>query len=67
MSVEHDLRRKQRLIVLDSGIVDARHVAGREHPHDSRNAERCISAQHRHTGMSVCGLNRPCAQHPRRV
>ena len=36
---EHDLRREQRLVVLDAGVVDARHVLGGEHPDHAGNGE----------------------------
>ena len=35
---EHDLVGEQRLVVLDAGVVDAGHVGGGEHPHDTGHA-----------------------------
>ena len=45
MTEELDLGREQRLVVLDAGIVDARHVVGGQHPDHPRHVVRGLHVE----------------------
>ena len=45
VAVEHDLTGKQRLVVLDPGVVDPGNVRRGEHPDDAGHGQRGVGAQ----------------------
>ena len=62
VAVEADLVREQRLVVLDPGVVDARHVGGGEHAHDPRYVVRRGHVEARDPGPGHRGLHGPGVQ-----
>ena len=60
--VEHRLAREERLVVLDPGVVEARHVGGGEHAHDAGHAEG-VSRVDGHQRVRVLGLHGPRSEH----
>ena len=66
MPPEADLGREERLVVLDAGVVDARHVRGRQHADDAGSRHREIGAQRGHSRVRLLDLHRPGVQHPLR-
>ncbi len=54
----HDLAGEEWLVVLDTGVVDAGHGVGREHPHDPRHGQGRSGAQPGHPGVRMGRLDR---------
>ena len=69
LPVEHDLgwavsAHQQRLVALDPGVVDARHVVGSQDTDHAGNAQCRRSVQPCDAGVGVRGLERPGVQQP---
>ena len=65
VAVVHDLGREQRFVEEAAGLVDAGHVVGGEHVHDSVHRERGVRRQGDDARMGVRGLHRPGRQRVR--
>lgn len=63
VAVEHDLAGEEGFVVLDAGVVDARHVLSRQHPDHPGHLKGGGDVQGRHAGVGVRGLQRPGMEH----
>jgi len=63
VAVEHDLGGKERFVVLDAGVVDARDVGGGEHPDNARHAESAGGVQASDSRVRQRNLNGMRVQH----
>ena len=57
-----DLGREERLVVLDAGVVDARHVVGGEDPDDAGHLERRGRVEPGHRRVGLEDLHGVCVQ-----